>query len=81
MLPFLEFSERHAVLSVILAHVSCINYIIAIKSLGIFPRVLVTGGEHEGFIDPILITAAAISEVLPGGVQGFASRGGADYKY
>lgn len=43
----------------------------------IFPRVLVTGGEHEGLIDPILTTAAAISEevqdttvfVLPGGVH------------
>jgi acetyl esterase/lipase len=40
-------------------------------------RVLVTGGEHEGFIDPILNTAAVISEevqdttvfVLPGGVH------------
>jgi hypothetical protein len=39
--------------------------------------VLVTGGEHEGPIDPILTTAAAISEevqdttvfVLPGGVH------------
>jgi acetyl esterase/lipase len=43
----------------------------------VFSRVLVTGGEHEGPIDPILTTAAAISEevrdttmfVLPGGVH------------
>ena len=44
----------------------------------VFPRVLITGGEHEGIIDPILTIAAAISEevpdttvfVLPGGVHG-----------
>jgi hypothetical protein len=43
----------------------------------IFPRVLVIGGETEELIDPILTTAAAISEevqdttvfVSPGGVH------------
>ena len=43
----------------------------------IFPRALVIGGEYEGLIDPILTTAAAISEevqdttmfVLAGGVH------------
>ena len=48
------------------------------KGLGrVFPRVLITAGEHEGIIDPIQKTGAVIAEevkdttvfVLPGGVH------------
>jgi acetyl esterase/lipase len=43
----------------------------------VFPRVLITAGEHEGIVDPIQKTAAVIAEevkdttvfVLPGGVH------------
>jgi acetyl esterase/lipase len=48
------------------------------KGLGrVFPRVLITAGEHEGIVDPIQKTGAEIAEevedttvfVLPGGVH------------
>ena len=48
------------------------------KGLGrVFPRVLITAGEHEGIVDPIQKTGAVIAEevkdttvfVLPGGIH------------
>jgi hypothetical protein len=48
------------------------------KGLGrVFPRILITAGEHEGIVDPIQKTGAVIAEevkdttvfVLPGGVH------------